>query len=213
MGVMIRSTNNIPRLTRVLRKLGKKTIKVGVFGADNYQYGNDADLVTIAYVHEFGTTIRPKTADWLTIPLIPAAKNKRASDFGDELFFYKPEGEDHAFLAREKGAGSNKSIENVFLLVKSVNIPERSFLRTGFDENVDQIAAKIESMLNDVLDFSINPEIFLDAIGMEFAGLIQRHMRRVSDPPNHPITKNVKGSSNPLQDTGRLIGSIRHEVE
>jgi hypothetical protein len=52
MGVTIRSTNNIPRLRRVLEQLGRKEIKVGVFGADNYEYPNDADLVTIAYVQE-----------------------------------------------------------------------------------------------------------------------------------------------------------------
>lgn len=213
MGVMIRSTNNIPRLTDVLRQLDRKTIKVGVFGADNYHYPNDADLVTIAYVQEYGTTIRPKTANWLTIPLIPAAKNKRSADFGNTLFFYQPRGKDYAFLARTIGTGRSKQIENVFILMKSVTIPERSFLRTGYDQNVDKITEKIESMLNDVLNFDINTEIFLDAIGMEFAGLIQRHMRTVNDPPNSSITKSVKRSSNPLQDTGRLIGAIRHEIE
>lgn len=209
MGVMIRSTSNIPRLKRVLQQLGRTKINVGVFGADNYKYGNDADLVTIAYVQEFGTTIRPKRAQWLTIPLIPAAKNKRAGDFPD-LVFYKAD-DDTAFLGRE--TGRNGEMENVFLLVKSITIPERSFLRTGFDQNVDKIANKIESMLNDVLNFDINPDIFLDAIGMEFAGLIQRHMRRITTPPNSAITTAVKGSSNPLHDTGRLIGAIRHEVE
>lgn len=210
MGVSIRSTSNIPRMRRVLSRLGRKEIKVGVFGADNYEYPNDADLVTIAYVHEYGTTITPKTAKWLTIPLIPAAKGKRAGDFGDTLFYYKPEDEDHAFLARDKGNGN---IENVFLLVKSVTIPERSFLRTGFDNNIDKIMDKIDDLIGDVLDFGINPDVFLDAIGEEFAGLIQRDMRRIDSPPNSDITKSVKRSSNPLQDTGRLIGAIRHEVE
>lgn len=207
MGVTVRGTNNIPRLKRILRELGGRQIKVGVFGEDNYQYGNDADLVTIAYVHEFGTTIRPKTAKWLTIPLIPAAKNKRAGEFSD-LFFYKVS-ETTAFLARKVGKGK----ENVFLLVKSVTIPERSFLRTGFDENVDKVADKIERLLDDVLNFNVDPDLFLDAIGMEFAGLIQRHMRGIASPPNSGITSRVKGSNNPLQDTGRLIGAIRHEVE
>ena len=209
MGVTFRRTNHIPRLTQAMNKLGRREIKVGVFGADNYQYPNDADLVTIAAVHEYGATIRPKTAQWLTIPLIPAAKNKRAGDFGDELFFYQPKGKDYAFLARKRG----ENVENVFILMKEVNIPERSFLRTGFDSNVDKIIDKIEDLLNDVLDFSINPEIFLDAIGMEFAGLIQRHMRSIDSPPNAEITKRVKRSSNPLMDSGRLIGAIRHDVE
>lgn len=208
MGVTIRGTNNIPRVKQVLRKLNRKAIKVGVFGADNYQYGDDADLVTIAAVHEFGTTIVPKTAKWLTIPLLPEAKYKSAGEFND-LFFYKKD-ENTAFLARKNGQGKPT---NVFLLVKRITIPERSYLRTGFDENVDNIAAKIEDFLDDVLNFNLDPDVFLDAIGTEFAGLIQLKMRRLSSPPNSNITKNVKGSSNPLQDTGRLIGAIRHEVE
>jgi hypothetical protein len=208
-GVTIRSTNNYQRIKQAMQKLGKEKIEVGIFGADNYKYGNDADLVTIAYVHEFGTKIKPVNADWLTIPLIPAAKGKRAGEFSD-LFFYKQDNDDHAFLARDRGNGN---IENVFLLVKSVTIPERSFIRTGFDKNVNKITTKIETMLNDVLDLGINPDIFLEAIGLEFAGLIQRHMRTVRNPPNSKITKNVKGSSNPLHDTGRLIGAIRHEIK
>ncbi len=208
MGTTIKNTNNIPRLRRVLNELGKKTIKVGVFGSDNYEYGNDADLVTIARVHEYGMTIRPREAQWLTIPLIPDAKGKRARDF--ELFFYQPDGEDYALLARERGNGD---IENVFLLLKSVEIPERSFIRTGFDQNVDEITDKIEDMLNDVIALRVDPDTFADEIGREFAGLIQKHTKRLSTPPNSSITSNVKQSSNPLNDTGNLIRSIRHEVE
>lgn len=209
MGVTVRSTNNIPRLVQILRKLEHKSIKVGVFGADNYTYGNDADLVTVARVQEFGATIKPVTAQWLTLPLIHAAKNKRAGDFPD-LFFYKPNGANHAFLARDLGHGQ---VENVFLLVKEVTVPERSFLRTGFDLNVDKICNKIEDLLNDVLDFQINPRLFLEGIGAEFTEMIQHHMRTITTPPNSDITKNVKQSSNPLHDTGRLIGAIRHKVE
>lgn len=210
MGVTVKRSNNIPRLTKVLKQLGKKEIKVGVFGEDSYKNGGDADMVTIARVHEFGMTIKAKNAKWLTIPLIPKAKGKRAGDFGDELFFYKQDGDDYAFLAREVG---KNQIENVFLLVKSVEIPERSFLRSGYDENVDKITDKIETLLNDVFNFNINPDIFLDMVGMEFAGLIQKHMKQITTPPNSEVTTGVKRSSNPLQDTGRLIGSIRHEVD
>jgi hypothetical protein len=209
MGVTIKkSANQIPRLRKLLERLGKKEIKVGVFGEDNYQYENGADLVTIAGVHEYGMTIRPKQAKYLTIPLVPEAKGKRAGEFRDLVPIGLNDG-GNGVLARVDG----DNIQPVFALVKSVTIPERSFLRTGFDDNVEKIVDKIESMIFDVLDFNVNPDVFLDAIGMEFAGLIQKHMRGVNSPPNAAATKNVKGSSNPLQDTGRLIGAIRHEVE
>lgn len=210
MGVTIKSTNNIPKLTKVLKKLEKREIKVGIFGEDNYEYGKDADLVTIARVHEFGAHIKPVQAQWLTIPLIKEAKGKRPKDFGDELFFYMDDSKKFGFLARKK---FKNEIQNVFLCVKSVEIPERSYLRTGFDQNVKKIGDKIEELIDDVIHFRINPEVFLDMIGAEFASMIQEHMKKIKEPPNSPITINVKGSSNPLHDTGRLIGAIRHEVE
>lgn len=208
MGVTVSGTNNIPKLVETLSKLGRKNIKVGVFGEDNYKYGDDADLVTIARVHEYGMTITPKKGKYLTIPAHPSAKNKRASDFPN--LYFVPTSNGNGLLVRDKG---KDAFEVIFVLVTSVTIPERSFLRTGFDANVNKIADKIENMLNDVLDFGVNPDIFLDAIGMEFAGLIQKHMKSVNSPPNSPLTVAAKRSSNPLQDTGRLIGAIRHEVE
>ncbi|QGF21710.1 tail completion protein [Bacillus phage vB_BcM_Sam46] len=208
MGVKVRrSTNNIPRMKKLMKKLGKVDIEVGIFGSDGYTYGTAADMVTIAAVHEYGTTIKPKNAEWLTLPLIPAAKGKRASDFPD-LVFYKTD-DDTAFLGRKVG----KEMQNVFILVKSVTIPERSFIRTGFDKNVDKIGDKIEQLMQQVIDFNIDPDTFANMIGLEFAGLIQKHTRSISSPPNAGLTAAVKGSSNPLNDTGRLIGAIRHEVK
>lgn len=94
-----------------------------------------------------------------------------------------------------------------------IRIPERSFLRSGYDENIDTISKKIEEMVPDVISSEVDPKAFMDAIGMEFAGLIQKKMRDLKDPPNSQMTIERKGSSNPLIDTGRLVGSIRHEVE
>lgn len=208
MGVTIRSTNNTNRIKRALEKLGRKKITVGIHGEDNYQYPNDADLVTIAAVHEFGTTILPKKGEWLTIPLIPEAKNKRASDFPGLVALGIQDGSNGVLALVNNG-----EIKPVFALMRSVTIPERSFIRTGFDSNVDKIGDKIEAFLDDVINLRIDPDVFVDMIGMEFAGMIQRHARTVKSPPNAASTRNVKGSSNPLHDTGRMIGAIRHEVE
>lgn len=96
---------------------------------------------------------------------------------------------------------------------KVIKIPERSWLRSGFDENIDKIADKIERLLPDVLEGQVNPKLFMDAVGMEFAGLIQKKMRDLRKPPNSQMTIERKGSDNPLIDTGRLVGAIRHEVD
>ena len=94
-----------------------------------------------------------------------------------------------------------------------IKIPERSWLRSGYDENIDKIAKKIEEMVPHVIEGNVNPKIFMDAIGMEFAGLIQKKMRDLKNPPNSSMTVERKGSDNPLIDTGRLVGAIRYEVE
>jgi len=168
MGVVIKDTNNIDKAVRNLRKLGGNTIKVGIFGAD------DADLVMIGAVHEYGADIpvTPKMRAWFAANGYPL-----------------------------------KATTTV------ITIPERSWLRSGYDENIDKIADKLEDMVPDVIEGDVNPKIFMDMIGMEFAGLIQKKMRNLRSPANSSMTIERKGSTNPLIDTGRLVGAVRHEVE
>jgi len=208
MGVTFKSTNNIPRLTKILKELGKSEIRVGVFGEDSNVDEEPINIVTLARVHEYGMTIKPKRAKFLTVPINKAAKGKRASDFPDSFIVKGNEGV--SYIARKKG--KKGKLELLFMLVPKVTIPERSFLRSGFDENVDKITRKIGRMMNDVLRFGVSPDEFLEAIGLEFAGLIQKKLRGIKSPPNHYSTTLTKGSSNPLIDTGRLVGAIRHKV-
>jgi hypothetical protein len=203
MGVTIRSTNNIPKLKDVLTKLGKKEIKVGVFGQDN------SEMVTIARANEFGVTIKPKQRKWLALPT-KLARGKRPREFNDLKFILV--NNRRALLVRET-TGRRARSEIFFILVKSVNIPERSFLRAGFDKNVNRITRKMSVMLNDVFKFRVNPHVFVDMIGLEFSGLIQKELRDLTEPENAPLTVQNKRSNNPLIDTGRLVGSIRHEIE
>lgn len=209
MGVTIRRSNRVPQLTRVLNELGKKEIKVGVFGDDA------ADMVTIARANEFGVTVKPKSKKFLAIPT-PLAKGKRPRDFSDLTFIPIAGGAKGLLVKETQGRGAKRRgarSEIYFILVKSVTIPERSFLRAGFDKNVNHITDKIKLMLNDVLEFAISPHDFVDMIGLEFAGLIQMELRNLNSPANAPLTVSNKKSDNPLVDTGRLVGAIRHKIE
>jgi hypothetical protein len=94
-----------------------------------------------------------------------------------------------------------------------ITIPERSFIRSGFDENVNKIAQKIENLVPRMIEGQVDPKIFMDMIGLEFAGMIQDKLRNLRNPANSSMTKERKGSSNPLVDSGRLVGAIRHKVE
>ena len=89
-----------------------------------------------------------------------------------------------------------------------IKIPERSFLRTGHDENVDRIIKQTERALSQVLAGKMSIDDMLDLYGQQMATAIKKYMRDLKSPENHPYTVEQKGSSNPLVDTGQLIESI-----
>lgn len=94
-----------------------------------------------------------------------------------------------------------------------IKIPERSFLRTGHDENADRILKQTERALGQVLAGKMSVDDMLDLYGQQMATAIKKYMRDLSQPANHPYTTEQKGSSNPLVDTGQLIESIMWEKE
>lgn len=94
-----------------------------------------------------------------------------------------------------------------------IKIPERSYLRSGFDENIDDITRKVQQLLPNVLEHKVNPDVFMNEIGKEFAGMIQKKMNTLRSPANSAMTIERKKSSNPLIDSGHLRDSIRHKVK
>ena len=94
---------------------------------------------------------------------------------------------------------------------KYITIPERSFLRTGHDENADKVLKNASMALGQVIDGKMSIDTFLDSCGQMLADKIKLHIRDLKSPPDHPYTIEQKGSSNPLVDTGGLIESITWE--
>lgn len=92
-------------------------------------------------------------------------------------------------------------------------IPERSFLRSGFDENADKVLETTEAVLPDVLIGTLSVEHYAKLVGLQLASAIKEYAVNLNSPPNHPFTKQQKGSSNPLVDTGDMINGITYEVE
>ncbi len=92
-------------------------------------------------------------------------------------------------------------------------IPERSFLRAGFDEHHKDVLKRAEMLIPQLLDGKINGDKMLEEIGESLATKIKAYARSLNSPPNAEMTKEQKGSSNPLNDTGNMINSIRYEVE
>lgn len=94
-----------------------------------------------------------------------------------------------------------------------ITIPERAFLRNGYDLNRDGAISSAESVLPTVLDGSMDSIRFLEMVGLILSSGIKDFATSLDSPPNHPFTTERKGSSNPLVDTGDMIGSIIYKVE
>lgn len=93
-----------------------------------------------------------------------------------------------------------------------ITIPERSFIRAGWDENEQDVLDKSDEMIPDLINKGISVSAFLDALGQESADRIKDFARDLKNPANHPFTVERKGSSNPLVDTGGMIGAITYEI-
>ena len=132
---------------------------------------------------------------------------------------------DHAWLAGIHEYGCNITVTpkmRAFLHANGlhlspnttvIKIPERSFLRTGHDENADRIIAQTERALSQVIAGKMSVDDMLDLYGQQMATAIKTYARDLSTPPNHPYTTEQKGSSNPLVDTGGMIESITFKKE
>lgn len=82
-----------------------------------------------ANVHQYGATIRPKSAKALAIPLTIEAKrigSPKQNHFPRPLFVYRPGPGRNAFLAERKGKRAKLVLQ--YVLLKQVTIPARKYL-------------------------------------------------------------------------------------
>lgn len=201
MSVTIRDTNNIDRHKDMLKELFSYKIQIGIFASAG------SDLLMIAGTHEFGANIKPKNGNFLTIPLNKKAKENGPRNIPDLFVIRADSGE--LFLVKEKG---QEELEFYYWLARSVVIPERSYIRSGFDDRLPKIEKEALKLLKKVLLMEITPRMYFDLLGDYIVGQIKDYMTKLSSPPNSSITANRKGSSNPLIDTGRLRQSITYRV-
>lgn len=190
--------DSLSDVQKAFRELDGKKIQVGVFG----------EKAWLAGVHEFGCVITPGKSKYLTVPCSPKAKGKRAGDFKD--LFYLESKQGTKFLARPVG---KDKFEVLFVLMTSVKIPERAFLRTGYDNNISRVLASAENILKSVINGKFSVEKYLSAVGNQLASKVKDDARDLSHPALGWMTTATKGSDNPLVDTGEMIRSITYKVE
>jgi hypothetical protein len=183
----VKDVNKIPKFKKKLKQLRKKRVRVGVFGEH---------LAKIAASNEFGATIKPKSGKFLAIPLTKDAIGKSPRDFKLNLVF--------PFL-------KDKSGKNIFILKKKVIIPERSFIRSAFDDKKND--RKWRKIARDIYSFDTPLEKVLDRIGFFMVTAIQKKIKSNIPPKNSGLTTDLKGGKNKtLINTGRLVQGITHKV-
>ena len=201
MSVKIKDNNQLPDLIQILEDLNRTELHIGVFGKD------DSHLLMIANVNEFGATIRPRRARRLAIPLNKKARERSPRSFDDLWPLRTNDGA--LYLVRNKG--SNR-LEFMYWLATEVHIPERAFIRGGFDANVNRFGKMVETLLKTVILGQNSLEVFWDTLGEYIVGQIRKYMVEMRSPPNSFATIAAKGRSNPLINTGRLRDAITYKV-
>ena len=92
------------------------------------------------------------------------------------------------------------------------NIPERSFIRSTFDEKSDDWSNFIKKRISKVLSGAMPARQLYEMLGAKIASDIQTKIKTLQDPPNAASTVKQKGSSNPLIDTGGMRMRVTHRV-
>lgn len=198
--VSVKTTKDITKdMLKNMGKLNSKSIEVGVLTGEHKW---------LAGIHEYGANIVAKNAKYLTVPVHPDAVGKSASSFSDLFFIQSKKG--NKFLARKSG-GNN--LELIYWLTPSVNIPERSFLRAGHDEYIDEVLKKTEKVIGPAIEGKMSTEQYMNMVGQMLSSKIKTFARDLSSPPNSSATTSAKGSSNPLVDTGAMIEGITHRIK
>ncbi|MDR1465437.1 MAG: hypothetical protein LBJ11_09090 [Oscillospiraceae bacterium] len=213
------------------------------YGVDGSRVeGADAKLLTIARVHEYGmANITPRHAQNLAIPIDKKAEGKSPKDFPGLVFIKSEEG--HIFGVLQEGAkvpkkaasteGRAKSsakkedagkreykhqsaedMEFLFLLLPSVTIPERSFIRAGYDngrEKVFKAFAHAVSMVVSGQWTAVDAAAHVGAVGVS---IIQNHIQGGIKPPKSEVTKETgKSNNSSLYSTGLLYHSITYSIQ
>lgn len=96
---------------------------------------------------------------------------------------------------------------------KVIKIPERSFVRSSFDNKSSEVHDKGEDLLAEVVKGNMSARAFYELLGQTCADTIREYMvNEVNSPANSSLTIANKGSSNPLVDGGQLAAAITYEI-
>ena len=91
-------------------------------------------------------------------------------------------------------------------------IPERPFLRNAMRDNRNKYRDGMKTSAKKLLLGQTALQTVLRKLGIDAQGDVQESITSLSDPPNSPVTIELKGSSNPLIASGELRDSVTYKI-
>lgn len=89
-------------------------------------------------------------------------------------------------------------------------IPERSFMRSAFDENVSELQQEMEGRYQQMMRGALTTRQALGLVGLKLQDMIKDKISSNIPPPNSEATIERKGSSRTLIDTSAMKNSIHY---
>ena len=159
------------------------TVDVGIIDAGKHPSG-DMTVAAIGYTHEFGAVINH-----------PGGTPYKIVGSGKALFV-------------KKGDPTATGVTKAHKIV----IPERSFMRSTLVAKKKEIVSLQRKLLKGIVNGTTDTVTALGLIGEFLSSAISEKIVAIRTPANSAATIRMKGSSNPLVDTGQLKNSITYEV-
>lgn len=84
-----------------------------------------------------------------------------------------------------------------------IHIPERSFLRTGYDTNISDVLNETDRLIEFVSGGKMSADEFCKTVGLLLSDRIKEYATQLDSPAKHPFTlQRNGGKANPLVDSG-----------
>ncbi len=92
-------------------------------------------------------------------------------------------------------------------------IPERPFMRNTMRNNSGKYRSALRAEAPLILRGDRTMTVTLKKLGIVAEQDVKSEITSLSSPPNSPVTIAIKGSSNPLIDTGEMRAAVTHKLD
>lgn len=92
-------------------------------------------------------------------------------------------------------------------------VPERPFLRNAMRDNKGKYRNGMRASAAKLLTGKTSISVVLSKLGIMAQGDVQESITSLQSPPNSPTTIELKGSSNPLIDSGEMRGAVTWKID